>query len=501
MHALIVDDSTTMRMILKAHLKKLGFEVTEAVNGRDALDRLKAMATADLVMVDWNMPEMDGLAFVRAVRTEIAYAALPMMMVTTNTDRAHVSRSARRRRQRIHHETVHRGHDSRKARAPRPDRGVAMRRTRVLRRGRLGRHPPLARPRRWRARRRSSCAGSASNGRIALMKIPLLRPDVVVLDMEMPEISGLETLSAIRAAYPTLPVIMLSPSTGAVRAGLTEALALGAVSCVFKPALDAAHRRLAGAPRRGARREDPAVLPRAAVLHRDRAGADRRATPPPDGDRTEVRVDVLAIAVSTGGPSALMDLIPRFPKDFPVPIVIVQHMPPTFTKLLAERLAARSSIRVVEGSLHQALAPGWASIAPGDFHMAVARDGDAVRIRLHQEPPENSCRPAADVLFRSVAQVYGRHVLAVVMTGHGTGRVHRMRVHPCRRRPGHRPGRRELRRLGHAGLRRQGGMADQILPLSALGPEIIRKVWNHRRKPAAAPAVPVAPRAGEAGRR
>jgi two-component system chemotaxis response regulator CheY len=91
MHALIVDDSTTMRMILKAHLKKLGFEVTEAINGIDALDRLKAMATADLVMVDWNMPEMDGLAFIRAVRTEVAYAALPMMMVTTNTDRSHVA--------------------------------------------------------------------------------------------------------------------------------------------------------------------------------------------------------------------------------------------------------------------------------------------------------------------------------------------------------------------------------------------------------------------------
>ena len=81
MHALIVDDSTTMRMILKAHLKKLGFEVTEAINGVDALDRLKTMATADLVMVDWNMPEMDGLTFIRAVRTEVAYAALPMMMV------------------------------------------------------------------------------------------------------------------------------------------------------------------------------------------------------------------------------------------------------------------------------------------------------------------------------------------------------------------------------------------------------------------------------------
>jgi two-component system, chemotaxis family, chemotaxis protein CheY len=93
MHVLIVDDSTTMRMILKAHLKKLGFEVTEAINGRDALDRLKAMATADLVMVDWNMPEMDGLSFVRAVRTQEGYAELPLMMVTTNTDREHVAQA------------------------------------------------------------------------------------------------------------------------------------------------------------------------------------------------------------------------------------------------------------------------------------------------------------------------------------------------------------------------------------------------------------------------
>jgi two-component system chemotaxis response regulator CheY len=91
MHALIVDDSTTVRMILKAHLTKLGFDVTEAINGRDALDRLKTMVTTDLVMVDWNMPEMDGLAFVRAVRTDAGYAALPLMMVTTNTDREHVA--------------------------------------------------------------------------------------------------------------------------------------------------------------------------------------------------------------------------------------------------------------------------------------------------------------------------------------------------------------------------------------------------------------------------
>ena len=91
MHALIVDDSTTIRLILRAYLKKLGFDVTEAVNGRDALDRLKDIPKADLVLVDWNMPEMDGLSFVRAVRADRDYAALPMMMVTTNTERSQVS--------------------------------------------------------------------------------------------------------------------------------------------------------------------------------------------------------------------------------------------------------------------------------------------------------------------------------------------------------------------------------------------------------------------------
>jgi two-component system chemotaxis response regulator CheY len=93
MHALIVDDSKIMRTILKVHLTKWGFEVTEAVNGRDALDQLKGMAQADLVLVDWNMPEMDGISFVRAVRAEPGYGALPMMMVTTNAELAHVSKA------------------------------------------------------------------------------------------------------------------------------------------------------------------------------------------------------------------------------------------------------------------------------------------------------------------------------------------------------------------------------------------------------------------------
>jgi two-component system chemotaxis response regulator CheB len=344
--------------------------------------------------------------------------------------------------------------------------------------------------------------GSASSGRIALMKIPLLRPDVVALDMAMPETSGLETLSAIRTAYPTLPVIVLSPSTGAGRTALAEALALGAVTSLVKPAI---------VPGTGNGRERLAAeLAAKIMLYCPEQPCFAAIGPetqddaplPPDGERTEVRIDILAIAVSTGGPSALMDLIPRFPKDFPVPIVIVQHMPPTFTTLLAERLAAKSSIRVVEGSLHQTLVPGCASIAPGDFHMAVVRDGDTVRLRVHQEAPENSCRPAADVLFRSVARVYGRHVLGVVMTG--MGRDGFIGCEWIRNAGGQVIVQDQASSVvwGMPGFVVKAGLADQILALSALGPEIIRKVWNHRRK--AAPVVTpglCAPRASEGGRR
>jgi len=325
-------------------------------------------------------------------------------------------------------------------------------------------------------------AGAASNGRIALMKIPLLLPDVVVLGLEMPETGGLETLSAIRAAYPTLPVIVLSPPDA--RAGVIEALARGAVASLDKPTLPSGRvdrlcdelgaRILQHCP------EEPCFTPRKAQPHDD-------VPLPAETDRTDARVDVLAIAVSTGGPSALMDLIPRFPKDFPVPIVIVQHMPATFTTLLAERLALKSRIRVAEGRAGQTLAAGCALIAPGDFHMAVARDGHSIRLRLHQEPPENSCRPAADVLFRSVASVYGSHVLAVVMTGMGRdGFVGCERI---REAGGQIIVQDEQSSVvwGMPSFVVSAGLADQILSLTALGPEIIRKVGNHRRR-AAAPA-------------
>jgi two-component system chemotaxis response regulator CheB len=130
-------------------------------------------------------------------------------------------------------------------------------------------------------------------------------------------------------------------------------------------------------------------------------------------------VRIIAIGVSTGGPAALSKLIPELPKSFPIPIVIVQHMPPVFTRMLAERLHQGEGVKVVEGADGMGLEPGTAYIAPGNYHMAVRRKEGRVFLAMNQEPPVNYCRPSADVLFRSVADVYGAEALGIIMTGMG----------------------------------------------------------------------------------
>ena len=202
--------------------------------------------------------------------------------------------------------------------------------------------------------------------------------------------------------------------------------------------------------------------------------------------RTPRRVDVVAIGVSTGGPAALMEMIPKFPADFPVPILIVQHMPPIFTNLLAERLALRASIAVAEGALSHLLTPGHAWIAPGGLHMAVECDGEAVRLTTHRDPPENSCRPAVDVLFRSVARVYGPRALAVVMTGMGQDGLRG--CEQIQAAGGQVLVQDESSSVvwGMPGIVARSGLADRVLALSELGAEIIERVYRHRQAPCVA---------------
>jgi two-component system chemotaxis response regulator CheB len=258
-------------------------------------------------------------------------------------------------------------------------------------------------------------AGTASSGALALAKIPQLNPDVITLDIEMPGLNGIETLKEIRKLYPKLPVIMFSTLTEHGAAITLEALSVGASDYLAKPTNSP---NLACAMEQVRSELSTKIF---ALCGRDRqvlTGSRKIAstTRPPGRNR----VEILAIGTSTGGPNALADVIPRLPEHFPVPVVVVQHMPPLFTRMLAARLNTQSQIRVCEADQGRALEPGQVWIAPGDYHLTVARKGQGTILELNQDPPENSCRPAVDVLFRSVARTYGANVLAVVMTGMGS---------------------------------------------------------------------------------
>lgn len=196
------------------------------------------------------------------------------------------------------------------------------------------------------------------------------------------------------------------------------------------------------------------------------AAVRRRAAP----------IEVVAIGASTGGPNALAELFGQLPGDFPVPIVLVQHMPPMFTRLLSERLTARSALRVDEASAGGVLEPGRVWVAPGDHHMIVVRDGTQVRVQVHQDPPANSCRPAADVLFRSVAQTFGPGTLAVVLTGMGQDGLRGCEA--IRAAGGQILVQDEATSVvwGMPGNVVRAGLADRVLPLSLIAGELIQRV-------------------------
>jgi two-component system chemotaxis response regulator CheB len=317
--------------------------------------------------------------------------------------------------------------------------------------------------------------GTAANGAIALQKLPLVEPDVVTMDIEMPEMSGLEALKAIRKTHPTLPVVMVSSLTERGAVATLEALSLGATDYVTKPS---------GLSSAGDSEKDNFVrdlIPKLKGLgSRRTAAAARPAAAPaariPAAPRRNSRIEIVAIGISTGGPNALAEMIPALPADFPVPIVIVQHMPPLFTKLLAERLGTKSSIKVREGSAGEPLTAGSVIIAPGNQHMVIERAGAGHHIALNQGPLENSCRPAADVLFRSASENFGAGVLAVVMTGMGQDGLHGCEA--VRERGGQVFVQDEKSSIvwGMPGFVAEAGLADEILPLNQLAPAIVRTV-------------------------
>jgi len=266
---------------------------------------------------------------------------------------------------------------------------------------------------------------TAANGAIALQHIEQHTFDLVLLDVQMPVMDGLETLQHIHEKHPAINVVMISGCSKEVARITMQALKMGAIEFIRKP--------------EGNNREENkqqifqelksiiSIVRTRSLLH-DKKDSPPRPAPPPKSIQSGVpkkqpprAFGIVVIGVSTGGPNALTRLVGGLDASFPLPILAVQHMPPNFTAALAEDLNKKSSLNVVEASENMPVVPGTMIIAKGGNHMVVRMKDGVPRIGINDEPPENSCKPAVDVLFRSVANCYGdRGVLAVIMTGMGS---------------------------------------------------------------------------------
>lgn len=340
---------------------------------------------------------------------------------------------------------------------------------------------------------------TARNGREALDKVEACSPDVMTLDIEMPELDGIGTLRELKKRAVRLPIVMFSTLTERGGRKTLEALSLGATDYVTKPesvrgADDAAERikqvllpklKALGARQHNRQRSVQARRPVAPVggLTGTSSWTRIESIPPalPAAERPPAgRVDAVMLGISTGGPTALQELMASLRLD--VPMAIVQHMPPTFTRLLADRLNALSPMEVLEATPGMPMRPGRALVAPGDWHLAFERRGADVVAKLHQGAQENSCRPAVDVMLRSGLEVYGPNVLTVIMTGMGhDGALGASAFHAR--------GARVLAQdeassvvWGMPGAVVQHGLADRVVPLPQMAEEITSMVraLNHR---------------------
>lgn len=257
-----------------------------------------------------------------------------------------------------------------------------------------------------------------------------------------------------------------------------EALASGAATILRSPPVwDTSTKHCAALSENSCRRSFCGATDDLLGVQRNRQLSQRRQLIPlqiHDPAQGFGTVGIVAVGVSTGGPNALAEFLPGLAHSLCVPMVIAQHMPPTFTKLLADRLSATSRLPVREAEDGSLLEPGTVWIAPGDYHLVVKRQGTSMVLRLHLYPPENSCRPSVDVLFRSVAECYGKQSLAVVLTGMGRdGVVGCQRIREC-------GGRIVVQDEASStvwGMPRavaEAGLADQILPVREIGVEIGR---------------------------
>ncbi len=320
--------------------------------------------------------------------------------------------------------------------------------------------------------------GTAVNGRAGLQKITLLKPDLVTMDIEMPELNGIDTVRQLRATGDRVPVIMFSTLTERGAVATLDALAAGASDYVPKPANVGSVGRSMEQVREALIPRIKSLVPRAGIRP-TRVGPVptpaaapplRTPAPPPVGGHR-----LLVIGSSTGGPEALSSVLAGL-QPLPVPIAVVQHMPPLFTRQFAARLDRQLPFEVTEAVDGQVLRPGSVCIAPGDFHMEVVADGRAFVVRLNQAAPENYCRPAVDVLFRSAAGVAGAAVLGVVLTGMGSDGCKGARTIVDRGGSVIAQDQATSVVWGMPGAVATAGLAERVLPLGEIPTEITRRV-------------------------
>ena len=339
--------------------------------------------------------------------------------------------------------------------------------------------------------------GRCANGREALQRIQAEAPDLVTLDIEMPEMNGLDVLRAIRRQSLKTTVIVLSAAGTRARERTIQALELGALDFVAKPDGDGAAENLAALRTRLAplvaaasyRKEVQILLRGETSAHRAPA-ADKVApipTPAPNaaGD-VAPRLNRLAgrakpamvlIGASTGGTEALARIIPRLPAEFNLPVLIVQHMPPLFTQNLANSLNARSALKVQEAQDGETATAGRVYIAPGGSHLKIAAGpGNEIRMRITTDPPENNCRPAVDYLFRSAAVAFPGRAVAVILTGMGRDGTLGLRLLKAGGCLSIAQNEATCAVFGMPKEAIQAGVVDVVAPLDSIGAEIVKAV-------------------------
>ncbi len=335
---------------------------------------------------------------------------------------------------------------------------------------------------------RLSVVYEAEHGQDAVNNVDQTRPDIVVMDIEMPVMDGIVATREIRRRQPKLPIVMFSSLTSRGAEATLDALAAGANDFAVKPAAS-------GHISNAMAQLQSDLLPKllqlvapnlasstnATVAHQHRSAASPLQQETPQQE-TLHRVDAIAIGVSTGGPDALAKLLFDIPKTLRVPVLITQHMPPVFTNLLAERLSLRTGHSVNEAVDGEVVTNDRILLAPGDFHLTVSRHGTSVRVKLNQEPEENSCRPAVDPLFRSVAKCYGKNAIGIVLTGMGQDGA--LGAADIKSTGGSIIVQDEASSViwGMPGKIVSAGHADRILPLNEIASELARRV-SRQAKP------------------